>query len=139
MSMNGTMAVTKLGASAGAVVAITGEVSNSLDFAFDMIETTVKASAEKAKTYETGEYGGTLSCEAKVKVADGATIKALYDAAKAGTVQATEVSSGLAGDIKITGNALISGISLGNPQNDVRTVSYNLQFTGAIAAAVITT
>lgn len=138
MSMNGTLAVTKLGANAGSVVAITGEVSNSIDFAFDMIETTVKASSEKAKTYETGEYGGTISCEAKVKVADGTTIKALYDAAKAGTAQATEVSSGVINDIKITGSALISGISLGNPQNDVRTVTYNLQFTGPIAAAVIT-
>lgn len=138
MSMNGTLAVTKLGANAGSVAAITGEVSNSIDFAFDMIETTVKASAEKAKTFETGEYGGTLSVESKVKVSDGATIKGLYDAAKAGTAQATEVSSGLAGDIKITGSCLISGISLGNPENDVRTVTYNLQFTGPIAAAVIT-
>lgn len=136
MSMNGTKVLTKLGTS-GSEVAITGEVSNSQDFAFDMIETTTKASTGGAKTYETGEYGGTFSVEAKVKVSDGSTIKALFDAAKAGTAQSTDVSSGLSGDIKIAGDALISGISLGNPQNDVRTVTYNLQFTGPITASTI--
>lgn len=132
MSMNGTNVITNLGASA-----IVGEVSNSQDFAFDLIETTVKASPEKAKTYETGEYGGTFSAESKVKQSDGATIKALIDAAKAGTAQATVITSGVSGDISIAGNALISGISLGNPQNDVRTVTYNLQFTGPITATVV--
>lgn len=136
MSMNGTKVITELGAAASEE-AIVGEVSNSQDFAFDMIETTTKSSPGGAKTYETGEYGGTFSAEAKVKVSDGATIKALFDAAKAGTAQSTIISSGLTGDISITGNALISGISLGNPQNDVRTVTYNLQFTGAITASVI--
>jgi hypothetical protein len=136
MSMNGTRVITELGTS-GSEAAIVGEVSNSQDFAFDMIETTVKASSEKAKTYETGEYGGTLSVEAKVKIADGTTIKALFDIAKAGTPQSTIISSGAIGDIQIAGNALISGISLGNPQNDVRTVTYNLQFTGPITATVI--
>lgn len=136
MSMNGTKVLTNLGAS-GSEAAITGETTNSQDFAFDMIETTVKASSERAKTYETGEYGGTFSVEAKVKQDDGATIKALFDAAKAGTAQSTVVSSEVVGDIEITGNALISGISLGNPQNDVRTVTYNLQFTGPITASVI--
>ena len=136
MSMNGTKVITELGTS-GSEAAIVGEVSNSQDFAFDMIETTVKASTEKAKTYETGEYGGTISAEAKVKQGDGATIKALFDIAKAGTPQSTIISSGVNGDIQIAGNALISGISLGNPQNDVRTVTYNLQFTGPITATVV--
>lgn len=134
--MNGTKVLTKLGVAASEA-AITGEVSSSQDFSFDMIETTVKASAERAKTYETGEHGGTFSVEAKVKLTDGATIKALFDAAKAGTAQSTIVSSDEVGDIEITGTALISGISLGEPQNDVRTVTYNLQFTGPITATVI--
>lgn len=136
MSMNGTKVLIELGTS-GSEAAVTGEVSNSQDFAFDMIETTTKSSSGGAKTYETGEYGGTFSAESKVKVSDGATIKALFDAAKAGTAQSTIISSGLSGDIEITGNALISGISLGNPQNDVRTVTYNLQFTGPITASTI--
>jgi hypothetical protein len=136
MSMNGTKVVTELGTS-GSETAIVGEVTNSQDFAFDMIETTTKSSSAGAKTYETGEYGGTLAVEAKVKLSDGATIKALFDAAKAGTAQSSIVSSSIVGDIQIAGNALISGISLGNPQNDVRTVSYNLQYTGVITATVI--
>lgn len=136
MSMNGTKVLIELGVAASEA-ALTGEVSNSQDFAFDMIETTVKASAEGAKTYETGEYGGTISAESKVKVSDGATIKALFDIAKAGTAQSTIISSGLAGDISIAGNALISGISLGNPENEVRTITYNLQYTGAITVTVV--
>lgn len=137
MSMNGTKVLVKLGAS-GSEAALAGETSNSQDFAFDMIETTVKASSEKAKTYETGEYGGTFSVEAKLKQDEGATIKALYDAAKAGTAQSVIVTSDVVDDIEITGSALISGISLGNPENEVRTVSFNCQYTGPITATVIT-
>ena len=136
MSMNGTNVLTKLGAAASET-AVVGEVSNSVDFAFDMIETTVKASTAKAKTYETGEYGGTFSVEAKLNQSDGTTVKGLIDAAKAGTAQSTIISSEVPGDVEITGNALISGISIGDPQNDVRTISYNLQFTGEITATVI--
>ena len=137
MSMNGTKVLVELGAS-GSEAAIVGQVSNSQDFAFDMIETTTKSSTDKAKTYETGEYGGTFSVEAKVKTTDGATSKALFDAAKAGTLQSVIITSGVAGDLEITGNALISGISFGDPQNDVRTVTFNCQFTGVITASVVT-
>lgn len=137
MSMNGTKVLLKLGAG-GSEAALAGETTNSQDFAFDMIETTVKASPERAKTYETGEYGGTFSVEAKLEETEGATLKALFDAAKAGTSQSVIVTSDVVDDIEITGSAKISGISMGNPQNDVRTVSFNCQYTGPITATVIT-
>jgi len=136
MSMNGTKVITKLG-TLGAEAAITGEVSSSADFAYDLIETTVKASAERSKTYETGENGMTFSVEAKVKTSDGASIVALEAAAKAGTAQAFIISSDVVGDIEIIGTALISGISLSMPQNDVRTVSYSLSATGTYDVTVI--
>ena len=136
MSMNGTKVLVELGVAASET-AVVGQVSNSQDFAFDMIETTTKSSTDRAKTYETGEYGGTFSVEAKVKTTDGATTKALFDAAKAGTAQSVIISSGIVDDISITGSALISGISLGDPQNDVRTVTFNCQFTGVITATVV--
>jgi hypothetical protein len=132
MSLNGTKVITQLGASA-----VVGEVSNSLDFAYDLIETTVKASTARSKTYETGENGMTLSVEAKVSQADGAAIVALQTAAKAGTAQAFIVSSEVIGDIEVTGNGLISGLSISNPQNDVRTITYNLTATGTFAVTVI--
>lgn len=136
MSMNGTKVLLKLGVAASEV-ALIGEISNSQDFSFDMIETTVKASPEQAKTYETGEYGGTVSCESKIKAADGATLTALFAVAKAGTAQSCITASGIVGDISIEGTALISGISVGNPENEVRTISYNLQYTGPITVSVI--
>jgi hypothetical protein len=132
MSMNGTKVITKF-----AGTALVGEVSSSQDLAIDLIETTVKGSPERSKTYESGENGMTISCEAKVKQTDGAVIVALFSAAKAGTAQPTIVSSEVQGDIQITGNGLLSGISLSEPQNDVRTVTYSLTFTGEYAASVI--
>lgn len=137
MSLNGTKVITKLGAS-GSETAVVGEVSNSMDFAYDLIETTVKASSERSKTYETGENGLTFSVEAKVSQADGAAIVALQDAAKAGTARSFIISSDVIGDIEVTGNGLISGISISNPQNDVRTITYNVTATGTYDVTVIT-
>lgn len=136
MSMNGTKVLLKLG-TASSEAALTGETSHSLDMAIDMIETTVKASSERSKTYEAGENGLTGSVEAKIATSDGATIVALTTAAKLGTPQSCIISSEVAGDFEITGNVLISGVSLGSPQNDVRTVTFNIQFTGTYDFTVI--
>jgi len=136
MSMNGTTVLLKLGVAASEA-ALVGETSHSLDMAIDMIETTVKASSERSKTFEAGENGLTGSVEAKVAQADGATLVALAAAAKAGTPQSCIISSDVVGDFEITGNVLISGVSFGNPQNDVRTVTFNIQFTGTYDFTVI--
>jgi hypothetical protein len=133
MSLNGTLVITKFGGTA-----VVGEVSSSLDFAYDLIETTVKASSARSKTYETGENGMTFSVESKVAQADGAAIVALQTAAKAGTAQAFVIASTVVGDLTVSGNGLISGISISNPQNDVRTISYNLTATGAFTVGVVT-
>lgn len=136
MSMNGTNVLLKLGTS-GSEAALAGETSHSLDLAIDMIETTVKASSERSKTYEAGENGLTGSVEAKLATTEGATLVALQAAAKAGTAQSCIITSDVIGDFEVTGNVLISGISIGSPQNDVRTVSFNIQFTGTYTFTVI--
>lgn len=134
MSKNGTVVLVSLGATA-----LAGQVSSNIDLAIDLIETTVKQSPARSKTYEAGENGLTFSVESQLTNAEGATIAALVTAAKAGTAQAFVYNSaGAIGDLEITGNALISGISFGDPKNDVRTVSFNLTATGEYTAAAIT-
>lgn len=132
MSKNGTKVLVKLGASA-----IAGQMGSSFDAAYDMIETTTKQSPGRSKTYETGENGGTFSVETLIADTEGAALVALYAAAKAGTPQAFIITSEVIGDVAISGNALISGISQGLPKNDVRTLSFNFQISGEFTAAVI--
>lgn len=136
MSMNGTKVLLKLGAS-GSEAAVVGETNHSFDLAIDLIENTTKGSSEYSKEYESGENGLTFSVEAKVKQADGATIVALTTAAKAGTAQSFVATSTVAGDFEVTGDALISGVSISAPQNGVRTITYNLTATGTYSIAVI--
>lgn len=138
MSKNGTQVLLKIANTGDAEATIVGQTTSTLDISVDMIETTVKESPERAKTYEAGEIGGTLSCEAMMKNDEGTAMLALHTAAKSGTVQDFILTSGVAGDIEFSGAALISGLSIGAPQNDVRTISYSLQITGPVTAAVVT-
>ncbi len=133
MSKNGTVVLVSLEATA-----LAGQVSSNIDLAIDLIETTVKQSSARSKTYEAGENGLTFSVECQVSNSEGATLAALMNAAKAGTAQEFVYNSaGAVGDLRISGDALISGISLGDPKNDVRTISFNLTATGTYTAAAI--
>jgi predicted secreted protein len=132
MSKNGTQVLLSLEASV-----LVGQVTSGIDFTFDMIETTVKSSAGRSKTYETGENGGTLSCESQLKNDEGTAQAALYAAAKAGTAQAFLLTTTIVGDVQYAGSCLISGISISAPKNDVRTISYSLQITGEITVTAI--
>ena len=137
MSKNGTQVLLKIVDTGGTPATIVGQTTSTLDRSVDMIETTVKASPSRAKTYEAGEIGGTISCEAQVKNDEGTAMVALHTAAAAGTVQDFLYTSGVVGDVEFSGSALISSLSIGDPQNDVRTISYSLQITGPVTAAVV--
>lgn len=137
MSKNGTQVLLQIANTGGSPASIVGQTTSNLDKTVDMIETTVKSSPSRAKTYEAGEIGGTLSCESQTKNDEGTALVALNTAADAGTVQDFVLTSGVVGDIEFSGTALISSLSIGAPQNDVRTISYSLQITGPVTAAVI--
>lgn len=132
MSKNGTQVLLSLEGTA-----LVGQVTSGIDFTFDMIETTVKSSAGRAKTYEVGENGGTLSCESQLSNNEGTAQAALYAAAKAGTPQTFLLTSAIAGDVEYTGECLVSGISISAPKNDVRTISYSLQITGEVTVQAV--
>lgn len=132
MSKNGTKVVVKFND-----VADMGEVTSNFDMSIDMIETTVKASAARSKTYEAGENGATFTVESQLASTDGAILAAYINEAKSGDIFPFVQTSGDLGDLQISGNCLISGISISQPKNDVRTVSYSAQVTGAYTATVI--
>ncbi|AWW32173.1 hypothetical protein DN752_19630 [Echinicola strongylocentroti] len=131
MSYNGTQILIKL-----ATEAILGQTSSNLDHTWDMIETTTKQSTARAKTYETGENGWTSSCETKLNITEGTALKELMDAADLGTAHDFESGSGVVDSMTTTGQVLISGISISEPQNDVITVSYTLQGTGPVTRTI---
>ena len=137
MSKNGTLVLLKIANTGETPVSVPGQVNSSGDFSFDMIETTVKESPARAKTFEKGEHGFTFSCEAQIKMDEGAILVAFHTAAKAGTSQDFVTTSGVIGDIQISGVGLISGISVSDPKNDVRTISYSIQGSGDYTAEVI--
>lgn len=131
---NGTTIVLKIGD-----VLVVGETQSSLNLTRDMIETTSKHSTGQAKTYIAGEKGATISASGLYDP-DDATYgySEAFSHYDAGTSVAFVIGGTTSGDPIYSGSALISSLTLDNPQNDKSTFSVELQVTGEITEGAVT-
>lgn len=135
MAKNGSLVAVIIGSKL-----IAGETTSSLNLIRDMIETTHKHTAERAKTYIAGEKGGTISvsgCLDPDNTTDYGYSDA-YAAWDAGTSVTFKAGSLTAGEKHLTGSALISNLTWDNPQNDRSTFTIELQITGPTEEATTT-
>jgi predicted secreted protein len=134
--LNGTDVLLKIGQKF-----ISGQTSSSLDETIDIIETTTKFSANKAKTKMGGEYSATMSVDCKVDPSD--STNATYEETRTTMISREAVSFIIGGtgvgDKYITGNCIISGMSAAHPQNDATTFSVSLEITGLPTTGTVTT
>jgi len=125
---------------AGTLTKIANATSNDFEITKDMIETTNKDSAG-AKEYIAGEYGYTMSVEGMFEedASVGASIswKEILTDLLAGTSVTIVMTSNVTGDIKLSGAALFSNLSLSAPKNDVTTFTASIQGTGALTVGTV--
>ena len=125
---------------AGTLTKIANATSNDFSITKDMIETTNKDSAG-AKEYIAGEYGYTMSVEGMFEedASVGASIswKEILTDLLAGTSVTIVMTSNVTGDIKLSGAALFSNLSLSAPKNDVTTFTASIQGTGALTVGTV--
>lgn len=126
---------------AGSPVKIANATSNDFEITKDMIETTNKDSAG-AKEYIAGEYGYTMSVEGMFEEdgsvgAGGISWKDIITDLLAGTSVTIVMTSNVTGDIKLSGAALFSNLSLSAPKNDVTTFTASIQGTGALTVGTV--
>lgn len=125
---------------AGTLTKIANATSNDFEITKDMIETTNKDSAG-AKEYIAGEYGYTMSVEGMFEedASVGASIswKEIITDLLAGTSVTIVMTSNVTGDIKLSGAALFSNLSLSAPKNDVTTFTASIQGTGALTVGTV--
>ena len=135
MAKNGSLVAVIIGSKL-----IAGETTSSINQITDMIETTHKHTASKSKTYIAGEHGGTISVAGCLDP-DNSTDYGYSDAntaRKAGIAVTFKAGSLTAGEKHETGSALISSVTLDNPQNDRSTFTIELQITGPTEEATTT-
>ena len=109
--------------------------SSSLEMAADMIDVTTADSTGGWKEYITGELGGTINVEG---LYDHASAEGTYEAFAdmvAGTTLTWKYGEVATGTKYLTGDALVSNISVSGDKNDAATYSFTLQVTGAIETA----
>jgi predicted secreted protein len=119
---------------------IAGETTSSISLIRDMIETTHKHTSESAKTYISGEKGGTISVTGCIDP-DNSTDYGYSDAYAAynlGTAVTFKAGSITVGEKHLTGSALISNLTWDGPQNDRSTFTIELQITGPTEEATTT-
>ena len=125
---------------AGTLTKIANATSNDFTVTKDMIETTNKDSAG-AKEFIAGEYGYTMSVEGMFEedASVGALIswKEIITDLIAGTEVTIVMTSNVSGDLKLSGKALFSDLSLTAPKNDVTTFTASIQGTGALTIGTI--
>jgi predicted secreted protein len=124
----------------GTLTKIANATSNDFEITKDMIETTNKDSAG-AKEFIAGEYGYTMSVEGMFEedASVGASIswKEILTDLLAGTSVTIVMTSNVTGDIKLSGAALFSNLSLSAPKNDVTTFTASIQGTGALTVGTV--
>lgn len=134
--VNGTSILMKIGTKL-----LAGQISASIDEAIDIIETTSKLSASRAKTHIGGEYGATLSVECSVDPTDVAN--ADYWETRTTMIAREKVAFTLggvnAGDKYLTGYLIISRLSPSYPQNDRVTFSLDATIVGLPTQGTVTT
>jgi hypothetical protein len=140
MTNIGTLVLLKIG-----TILVVGESSTSFKSAQNMIELSNKTSGNDA-AFASGRITRTMSVSSLASTDPSASTygyKAALDAQEAGTEIAftlTEYTTAVGttpatGAIKLSGNCLISNVSVEFPDNDKMTFSLDLQVTGHVTTA----
>jgi len=108
---------------------VEGTTGHDFNETWDAIELTTKDSS-KNKEFIGGEYSGTIAVTGKLDEADTYTYSELRTAANLRAAVAFVMGRFAAGAVQYSGNAIITGLSIGAPQNGAVTYSLNLQVTG---------
>ena len=115
---------------------IVGETSSSIATSLDVIEVTDKGDSG-AKTYLSGDYGGTISFEGNFDQA-GAQGCAELIADQLTPASRAFIHGGTdSGDEIVSGNCFVTSLSKSAPNNEKATFTADLQMTGAITAGVV--
>jgi len=124
---------------AGTLTKIANATSNDFDITKDMIDVTNKDSGGY-KEFLAGEAGWTLSCEGIFEEDGGVTGISWSDIITdlmAGTSVTVAMTSQVSGDIKLSGSAFFSNLTMSAPNNDATTFSASLQGTGALTVGTV--
>lgn len=125
---NGTLILLKLATST-----VDATVSQSIDFARDMIDVTTKDSTEYNKEYLPGEKGATIKVDGKRdEGTSNYTIQEIFDAYDGGTLLAFIYGGQTTGDLVYTGSCYVSAFNHSDPKNAECTWSATLQVTGKV-------
>lgn len=119
---------------------LVGQTDATMTMSADMLDTTTKDNTAKAKTYIAGETGWTLSVTAlydPAAAAAGSVSQAITDL-KAGTSWTIKFGQTATGDNYWTGTALISGVTINGPKNDVASYSLEMQGTAVLTEDSVT-
>lgn len=118
----------------GTLISVATE--NSVNFTRSSIDVSNKDSGAD-KEYIYGRGDGTTSGTAKFKYDAGYGFTDLFTAMEAGTTVAIRYSNDTSGDKEYQFNALITELSMDNPDDSDSTISYSFQKTGAVTEATI--
>ena len=118
-------------------VTVVGQISGSLGMAADMLDATTKDSTDGAKEYIGGETGWTCSIEGLYDPAAAEGVSEAIGYLKAGTSLTVKYGQTGSGETYFGGSALISGVTLDGPKNDLSSYSIELQGTGVLTEATV--
>jgi predicted secreted protein len=128
---DGSLILVKIGS-----VLVDALTSNTFQRTWDLLETTTKDSAG-SKEYLVGEGDSEMSLEGKLDETDTNSAYALLAAGDVKSSVAFIHGGTTAGSKTISGNAVISNVSLNSPLNGIQTWSATLKVTGAITIGVV--
>jgi len=123
----------------GTLTKIANATSNDFDVTKDMIDVTNKDSAGW-KEFIVGEGGWTMNIDGMFEEDGGVSQiswKDIYTDLAAGTAITAVMTSQVSGDIKLSGSAFFSNLTLSAPNNDVTTFTASLQGTGALTVSTV--
>ena len=123
----------------GTLTKIANATSSDFDLTKDMIDVTNKDSGGY-KEYLAGEADWTLTCEGIFEEDAGGTGISWKDVVTdllAGTSVTVVMTSNVSGDLKLSGSAFFSNLTLSAPNNDAATFSASIQGTGALTVGTI--
>jgi len=127
--LNGTLMVLKQ-----STTTLVGQIDSSMSLSADMLDATTKDSTAKAKEYIPGETGWTMSVSGLYDPAAsvGGDVSGAITALKAGTTWTVKYGQTTTDDNYWTGSALLMGVTLNGPKNDLASYSIELQGTGVL-------
>lgn len=139
MANDGKFVLVDVETTPGTFVSILGQTSGALDYTVDALETTDKLSKDPAtgvthKTYIGGHRDGTITVDGNVKEGTNGwpTLYAIYIAGGANNAKAKiRYGNELPGGKFYTQDAILTGLSRSDGDNEISTYSATFQKTGA--------